>query len=495
MVNYYVGELPKSKIGALKAELEKITDHHDIICRENENNGNVVTLLFYTSKNDIEPLLTENGFRIIQLPQQFTVPEVTLGMLKKDCMEKEKRTEEINAELARIALESYSLIKVLIRSLEIAADRAEITSKFSFSKSTCVLEGWVEEENYVKLDNLIANFADKAVLNKMSFGHHDMPPTVLENPSQAGPFEFITKSYSLPNYYEIDPTMIYMLTVPLLLGMIVGDVIYGILMIVMSLWLMKKFRKSYIMSNVSKIWYYSSFTTILFGLIFDEWLGFHHKQIFELLVVWGLPVSTAPLYVGLSRIHSLSLLIGITVLVGLVHLGIGFILGAINEFGHSKKHAAAKIAWLGVEIGGTIAVASLVLNLLPLSYGNAGMILLGMSAFILAITEGFIGLLEIPGLMGNALSYARIAAIGVVGVVLAEIINEYFAPTPSAGLFLIITIPLFLIFHFVNMFVAMFEALIQGGRLNLIEFRSKFLKGGGSVFAPFSMKNNEKIMR
>jgi V/A-type H+-transporting ATPase subunit I len=123
------------------------------------------------------------------------------------------------------------------------------------------------------------------------------------------------------------------------------------------------------------------------------------------------------------------------------------------------------------------------------------MILLGMSAFILAITEGFIGLLEIPGLMGNALSYARIAAIGVVGVVLAEIINEYFAPTPSAGLFLIITIPLFLIFHFVNMFVAMFEALIQGGRLNLIEFRSKFLKGGGSVFAPFSMKNNEKIMR
>jgi V/A-type H+-transporting ATPase subunit I len=330
------------------------------------------------------------------------------------------------------------------------------------------------------------------MLVDVPFSHHEMPPTVLDNPTPSRPFEFLTSSYSLPNYYEFDPTIIYMITVPLLLGMIVGDTIYGMMMIPTSLWLMKIFKKSYIMSNVSKLWYYSGFTTIIFGLIFDEWFGFHHLQLFQLLGKWGLIMPASPVYAGLNRIHDLSLLIGITVLVGLVHLGIGFILGAMNEWAHSKKHAAAKIAWLGVEIGGTFAVASLILHIpgVPEGLGMAGGILLALSAVVLVLTEGFIGLLEIPGLMGNALSYARIAAIGVVGVVLAEIINEYFAPKPEAGLFLIIIIPLFLVLHFVNMFVAMFEALIQGGRLNLIEFRSKFLKGGGSVFAPFSRKKN-----
>ena len=47
--------------------------------------------------------------------------------------------------------------------------------------------------------------------------------------------------------------------------------------------------------------------------------------------------------------------------------------------------------------------------------------------------------------------------------------------------------PVFIIFHVLNCFVAMFESLIQGGRLNIVEFRSKFLQGGGDLFIPFSL--------
>jgi vacuolar-type H+-ATPase subunit I/STV1 len=34
----------------------------------------------------------------------------------------------------------------------------------------------------------------------------------------------------------------------------------------------------------------------------------------------------------------------------------------------------------------------------------------------------------------------------------------------------------------------MFESLVQGGRLNIVEFRSKFLHGGGEAFTPFALK-------
>jgi len=33
----------------------------------------------------------------------------------------------------------------------------------------------------------------------------------------------------------------------------------------------------------------------------------------------------------------------------------------------------------------------------------------------------------------------------------------------------------------------MFECIVQGGRLNLVEFFGKFYHGGGKAFAPFSM--------
>jgi V/A-type H+-transporting ATPase subunit I len=177
----------------------------------------------------------------------------------------------------------------------------------------------------------------------------------------------------------------------------------------------------------------------------------------------------------------------VTILTGLVHIGCGFIIGAYNQWGHHRKHAYAKIAWIGVEIGGTVAIASY-LGFLPDFAMLPGVGLLAASAIGLFFTEGIVGLLEIPGLAGNVLSYARIAAVGVVGVVLAEIINEILVPTPAAGLLVIILLPLLIILHAVNTFIAMFEAIIQGGRLNVIEFRSKFLEGGGVLFDPFSLK-------
>jgi len=46
--------------------------------------------------------------------------------------------------------------------------------------------------------------------------------------------------------------------------------------------------------------------------------------------------------------------------------------------------------------------------------------------------------------------------------------------------------PVYLLMHFLNIFVGMFEALVQGTRLNYVEFFSKFFEGGGQKFNPFA---------
>ena len=117
---------------------------------------------------------------------------------------------------------------------------------------------------------------------------------------------------------------------------------------------------------------------------------------------------------------------------------------------------------------------------------GAGLFL--VSVAVIAGVEGFIGVIEIPSILGNILSYTRIAAVGIVGVVIAEkLVNEFLLPLPKAGLMLFILIPLFVGLHLFNCFLAMFESLIQGGRLNIVEFRSKFLRGGGRAFRPFAL--------
>jgi len=485
-LDFALGEVPAAKFESLKKKLGGMKGNYSILSPEGSN----LTLILYSRDSaSIDHVLTESGFSAIQLPEGMRTPEAEYSKLKIELTEKENKLKKLDQERKSLSQKHVKDALKLIDVLGIESERAEISSRFADSTRMSVVQGWIIAANFNQLKGLINAFGNDAALEEAEIGKHEQPPIVVENPGLPKPFEYVTKAYSLPNYFELDPTLIYFVGLPIIYGLIVGDVIYGVISIFLSLYLLKIFKNSPTMTNVSKIWLYSSTFAILFGLLFDEWGGMGHFGWFELLSDWGITLLQGPLYTGwFSRLHDFPFLLGITLLVGLIHLGIGFILGAINHWNHHRKHAYAKLAWLGVEITGTVAVASGFLGLLPASFFLPSLVGLVFAVIALILTEGAIGALEIPGLAGNVLSYARIAAVGVVGVVLAEIINEVLLPLPEAGLFALLMIPLLLLLHMVNTFIAMFEALIQGGRLNVIEFRSKFLEGGGILFNPFTLK-------
>jgi V/A-type H+-transporting ATPase subunit I len=485
-ITYVIGEVPLAKRASLKRKIESARGKFSVLSPE----GSKLVLIIYSRDSPpIESILTESGFSSIQVPEGMRTPEAEISKLKHYIQERKKTLKELENERKALSEKYVKKTFELMDVLNIESERAEISSRFAFSDRMSVMEGWIKADNLDRLKDKIAAFGDDAVLEEIPIEEHEHPPIILENPRLPRPFEYITKSYSMPHYFELDPTFIYFIGLPIIYGMIVGDVLYGVLSIFIASFFLKKFKDSYVMSNVARIWYYSSIFAIIFGIMFDEWGGMSHIGWFELLGSWGLTIITSPVYSGLfSRLHHFPLLLGVTLLVGLIHLGVGFLLGAYNLWEHHRKHAYAKLAWLGVEIGGAVAVASIFLGLLPEAFATPALGIFGLSVIALILTEGAIGALEIPGLAGNVLSYARIAAVGVVGVVLAEIINEVLMPVPEAGILVILFIPLLLILHAINTFIAMFEALIQGGRLNVIEFRSKFLEGGGVLFDPFALK-------
>lgn len=492
--SYLLGSIPRENLAKAQDAMGKSQIRHKLMFVLREKEAFLLVIFERGSKEAVEQAISKFGFVQMSLPESITTCEKYKFWLERESRNKAARIVQLKAEISSLSDKYSEKIANLAYSLSIAADRAEIASKFSFSKFSFIITGWVEAKKMAELENVVGEYPDKAVIEKARKGHHEMAPTVLENPSIVKPFEFMTKSYSFPNAEEFDPSLTYFFTIPLLYGMIVADVVYGVISIFVALFFMNKFRKSETMQAVSKLWLFSSIPAIFFGLIFDEYAGMTHYHLLEKLNSWGIVNLQnmgihEPLYSGLSRLHNLTTVFQITLYVGMIHLALGLLFGALNEWKHSKKHAIGKLAWIGVEIGGYIAISTFLFNAMPADMGNIGAGILLLSAILIAWAEGVVGILELPGIAGNVFSYLRIAVVGVVGTILAELINEIFMPMPQHGLALIILIPLFLALHVLNAFIAMFEALIQGGRLNIIEFKLKFMKGGGRPFRPFALKH------
>ncbi len=485
-VDYRVGEISSLKAAELDKKLEEMEGESTVI---SDVPSDTTLVLFEKKKEEnVDTLLSDVGFKPIDVPEGTTTPVSTANRIRHEFDSKKTRLTIVNTELEKLSKENIGKVSSLLASLQIEAERTEIASRFSSSDRIYVLEGWALEEDFGKLAIIVDKYGSDTILQEAPFGHKEMPPTVLGNPKAASPFEFLTKSYSLPNYFELDPTMAYFIGLPLIYGMIVGDFIYGLLSIILGYLLMKKFEKSYMMYSVSRIWFLSGFPTLVFGIIFDEWGGMSHLHLLEYIGGWfGMELLHSPLYHGFHRMENILILVGITAFVGMLHLAAGFILGAVNEWNHNRKHAIAKIAWLGVEVGMLLALLP-ALGMAEAAFTMAGLAVLVISVIILGATEGVIGIIELPGLLGNILSYTRIAAIGIVGIVIAELLNEFIIPLPGQGFVALLLVPIFLVFHIANCFIAMFESLVQGGRLNIVEFRSKFLHGGGEVFDPFILK-------
>ena len=486
---YAAGFMDGKAVSGFENEMMEYLESNGRVLSCRKMKKEVPVVIFYPKSENIEFMLSRYNFRRMGIPPGITTAKSGITMFEFRIAELRLKISEVEGKIRGLFNFNYARLARLEKSLSILAERSAISVKFSSGRDVFVLDGWSRKRDVPALKSMLfQDFPNEAEMIEVE-GNPDEAPIALDNPKIASQFQFLVEFYALPKYYEFDPTFLLMLTVPLIYGMIVGDVGYGLVSIFLSLLILKKYAGG-LLGNVAKIWLFSSFSAIIFGLVFDEWFGLTHVEFFEWLGSWGLHLGiTHSLYTGLSRSHNLSLVIGLTLLVGVAQLSLGYILGILNAWNHDRKHAYARFAWLCLLLSGTTVVASLMFNLVPAEIGNIAIGIAAVCILVIGYLEGITGLFEIPGLAANTFSYARIAAAGVAGVVLAEIINESFLPKPGEGFLLF---PVFIILHILNGGLAMFESIVQGGRLNLVEFYSKFFEGGGSEFRPFSIEEGKK---
>ena len=429
------------------------------------------------------------GFEKIGIPKMSGKPSQELKRIDKEISELEKKKADISKELEGIAKENYVKLTALKEYLGNENAKASLPEKFLETQHSFALEAYIPEKNFAEFASFLdTKFGKKVFVENFSSetleNTHEAAPTLTEHSILVKPFESLVNFLSIPKSNELDTTMIFLVFFPIFYGMIVGDVIYGIISFLLAKWILGIVPKDGIMNPVAKIWMWGAIPTIIFGVVFDEFAGFSHSELFALLGIHGIQI-----YHGFERLHSIDILLPASILVGVFTIAIGFLLGFINATRHKdKKHALAKLGWFGTVLFGTITVTTAMFNAFPQEYLLPAAILLLVSLVPVVLIEGIVGIMEIPSVVGNVFSFARILAVGLVGVVIASLLNDLAFPSIDKGLLIIILIPLYIGGHLFNAFLAMFEALIQGARLNFVEFYSKFYEGGGKEFNPFKFE-------
>ncbi len=147
-----------------------------------------------------------------------------------------------------------------------------------------------------------------------------------------------------------------------------------------------------------------------------------------------------------------------------------------------------KLSWLIMQIGLVLIVLSaLHMIIVPVW---AGIAVFAAALIMIYLGEGVKGLIELPALFSNMLSYMRLGAVGLASLGLAVVINENLAKPflEKGGIFIVIALIIMVIGHVINIALGVLGPFLHGIRLHYVEFFSKFFHGGGQEYTPFGMK-------
>lgn len=452
--------------------------------KQSVKDGVAVVIVHPPAKGDaVAQVLRAEGLPLLSSPDSEvagrSVREVVLAVQNKVARleaDKAQIVADLNDLSGRIAAPLHAVQQVVSTRVE----QLEVYNNFAQSKLIGVAHGWVPTDELEGLcRDLKTNFGARVALSTLS--KHDVDlhriPTKLQNSPLVKPFQLLLSIMRPATYGSFDPTTLVAAAFTFFYGFIVGDMGYALVILAGAYFLRKRLGHNKIAADVAHILTFMGASTFFFGFIYLEFFG----SVLEKTFHW---------HALFHRGHEINTLLGLAVLVGFIHVPMALIIGIREGYRHHHtKHAEEK---LGMLLGLAALIIAVVASqgYLPVSsgvgLGIAGLVF-AASVYLLFKSMGgmfLAGVIEIIGLTANIFSYARLMALGVAGIALAEVANGV-AASQSGLLWLLLGVPGALLVHAFNILISVFSPTIHSLRLNLVEFLPKFYESGGRTYEPF----------
>jgi len=486
----------------------QILDKQAILIRSEDDSGKVLALSSRANRWMVEEDLNKLGFEKIELPEN----------LDRDIPDKQKqyhdeidqlrqRLDQARLGVLRLSEQYAGVLLAVKRQLGALLAVQQAQSMFGKSRQLYCISGWVPREKVEKVRELVREAtagvgvvevidADDDELVKAGL---DEVPVQLQSGALERPFQMLVTNYSMPNYYEFDPSIFVGITFVIMFGYMFGDIGQGATLALVGLYLrFSKRNFSLMLRDTGTLLAFCGLAASFFGLCYGSVFGYESHEFLK------------PLWLSPLHEQDIPRLLLTAVGMGVVFLSVAVLINVANQFLAKKYFAGTfdKFGLLGIifywstlAIGVNVALkrsfapwqllfVALPLLLLFLREPLHNLVRhrnpFHESSFMDLFLEGSIELMEtLTGYLSGTVSFVRVGAFAISHAALClavfAIIGMFKNMSFGTGLSILVAI-------LGNLLIILFEgmvAAIQCVRLEYYELFSRFFQGGGKAYSPF----------
>lgn len=393
----------------------------------------------------------------------------------------EKERQEIEQRIAGLGGKREALLEASDRAA-IALRREEAKSRLVGTDKVFLLEGWLPADRCAALEKALKPFTCAIETREPTEDEYPQVPVQLKNNKLTRPLNMVTEMYSLPAYGTLDPNPLMAPFFVLFYGIMMADMGYGLLMMIASVIISKKYRPKGTSGELFSLLGLCGVSTFIMGALTGGFFGDFLTQLVAIVspgTVFALPKLFDPL-------DDLTMILIGSMALGMVQIVTGMAISLIEKCKRKKFLDAffEEITWWIVFVG--IALLALGKGAAVLYVGCA-LVLLGpiVQGKGWGKLTGVFGSLynHVTGYFGDILSYTRLMALMLAGSVIAQVFNMLAAMPGNVIAFIIIS----MLGNAMNFGLNLLGCYVHDLRLQCLEFFNKFYVDGGKPFRPMTL--------
>ena len=393
----------------------------------------------------------------------------------------EKERQEIEQRIVGLGGKREALLEASDRAA-IALRREEAKSRLVGTDKAFLLEGWLPADRCAALEKALEPFTCAIETREPTEDEYPQVPVQLKNNKLTRPLNMVTEMYSLPAYGTLDPNPLMAPFFILFYGIMMADMGYGLLMMIASVIISKKYRPKGTSGELFSLLGLCGISTFIMGALTGGFFGDFLTQLVAIVspgTVFALPKLFDPL-------DDLTMILIGSMALGMVQIVTGMAISLIEKCKRKKFLDAffEEITWWIVFVG--IALLALGKGAAVLYVGCA-LVLLGpiVQGKGWGKLTGVFGSLynHVTGYFGDILSYTRLMALMLAGSVIAQVFNMLAAMPGNVIAFIIIS----MLGNAMNFGLNLLGCYVHDLRLQCLEFFNKFYVDGGKPFRPMTL--------